>query len=90
MSSQNKEEVFDEIFLKARKLGVIRKGVQEYKGFVIAELAESKLHYPFMETATEKEYHLYAGIKMSELHCQVDDQEGPAPTSEDFWNAAYD
>ncbi|KAL8908267.1 MAG: hypothetical protein Q9207_000888 [Kuettlingeria erythrocarpa] len=90
MRFQNKQEVFDEIFRKARKLGVILSGVQQYKGFVIAELAESKLQYPFMETATQKEYHLYAGLKMSQLHCQVDDHEGPAPTNEDFWNAAYE
>lgn len=84
---QNEEEVFDEIHRNARRLGVYGRGLQGYKDFVDGVLAQSKLDYPFMRDVTFKKFALHRGAKMSAQYGQVD--QGPAPTSQDFWNAAY-
>ncbi|KAL8721648.1 MAG: hypothetical protein Q9225_001697 [Loekoesia sp. 1 TL-2023] len=83
-----KEQVFNEIELEADLTDAYDLGVEGYRAFIDQRLNAAKSRFSFMKDVTRKDYSIYQATRDT-LRFGVAN-EGPAPTSKDFWAAAYD
>ena len=81
------EEVFSRIAdEESRKFGA--EDIFESIAWVEGELKKSQELYPFMREKTADEYYDYHVLRLQNQYLAK--FAGPTPTSEEFWNAAYD
>lgn len=90
-----KEQVFDALERRIDDAGGFDLDLVRYTEVLDQQLDAAKARFPFMQSVTRKEYSIYRSTKdylerraTNDVY-QMDDG-SPAPTSKDFWAAAYD